>query len=66
MASASELPKASTDRRHRLQTGRSCLESKRPLADVKTLAEWALGALGSTSPDLDVRRPSRSRTSIWS
>jgi ABC-2 type transport system ATP-binding protein len=37
--------------------GRVVLESTRPLADVKTLAEWALGR-GLDLPDLDVRRPS--------
>jgi ABC-2 type transport system ATP-binding protein len=33
------------------------LESARPLADVKAIAEWAL-ARGVDLPDLDVRRPS--------
>jgi ABC-2 type transport system ATP-binding protein len=37
--------------------GRVVLESTRPLSDVKTLAEWALGH-GLDLPDLDVRRPS--------
>ena len=36
---------------------RIVLESKRPLADVKLLADWALGR-GLDLPDLDVRRPS--------
>jgi ABC-2 type transport system ATP-binding protein len=36
---------------------RVVLESMQPLADVKTLAEWAL-ARGLDLPDLDVRRPS--------
>jgi ABC-2 type transport system ATP-binding protein len=36
---------------------RIVLESREPLADVKTLAEWALGQ-GLDLPDLDVRRPS--------
>jgi ABC-2 type transport system ATP-binding protein len=42
---------ASTD------NGRVVLESQRPLADVKALADWALGR-GLDLPDLDVRRPS--------
>jgi hypothetical protein len=33
------------------------LESRRPLADVKLLADWALER-GLELPDLDVRRPS--------
>jgi ABC-2 type transport system ATP-binding protein len=37
--------------------GRIVLESERPLADVKLLADWALGH-GLDLPDLDVRRPS--------
>ncbi len=37
--------------------GRVVVESKRPLVDVKTLADWALGR-GIDLPDLDVRRPS--------
>ena len=37
--------------------GRVVLESRRPLADVKVLADWAL-ARGLDLPDLDVRRPS--------
>jgi ABC-2 type transport system ATP-binding protein len=37
--------------------GRVVLESRAPLADVKTLAEWALER-GLDLPDLDVRRPS--------
>jgi ABC-2 type transport system ATP-binding protein len=37
--------------------GRIVLESERPLADVKLLADWALGR-GLDLPDLDVRRPS--------
>jgi ABC-2 type transport system ATP-binding protein len=37
--------------------GRVVVESERPLADVKTLADWAL-ARGIDLPDLDVRRPS--------
>jgi ABC-2 type transport system ATP-binding protein len=37
--------------------GRVVLESRRPLADVKTLADWAHGR-GLELPDLDVRRPS--------
>ena len=37
--------------------GRVVVESMRPLADVKTLADWAT-ARGIDLPDLDVRRPS--------
>jgi ABC-2 type transport system ATP-binding protein len=37
--------------------GRARVESMHPLADVKTLADWAL-ARGVDLPDLDVRRPS--------
>ena len=37
--------------------GRIALESRRPLADVKTLAEWALER-GLDLADLEVRRPS--------
>jgi ABC-2 type transport system ATP-binding protein len=37
--------------------GRIVLETERPLADVKLLADWALGR-GLDLPDLDVRRPS--------
>jgi len=37
--------------------GRVVIESERLLADVKTLADWAL-ARGLDLPDLDVRRPS--------
>jgi len=37
--------------------GRVVLESRRPLADVKALADWALER-GLDLPDLDVRRPS--------
>ncbi|MGH2998761.1 MAG: ABC transporter ATP-binding protein, partial [Gaiellaceae bacterium] len=37
--------------------GRVVVESERPLVDVKTLADWALGR-GIDLPDLDVRRPS--------
>ena len=37
--------------------GRVVLETRRPLADVNTLAEWALER-GIDLPDLDVRRPS--------
>jgi ABC-2 type transport system ATP-binding protein len=39
------------------QNGRVAVESERPLADVKALADWALGR-GLDLPDLDVRRPS--------
>ncbi len=37
--------------------GRTVIESPRPLADLKTLADWGL-ARGLDLPDLDVRRPS--------
>ena len=37
--------------------GRVVLDSKRPIADVKAIADWAL-ARGIDLPDLDVRRPS--------
>jgi ABC-2 type transport system ATP-binding protein len=37
--------------------GRVRVETRQPLADVKTLADWAL-ARGVDLPDLDVRRPS--------
>ena len=37
--------------------GRVLIESRQPLADVKTLADWALER-GLDLPDLDVRRPS--------
>ena len=37
--------------------GRVSVESDKPLADVKALADWAL-ARGLDLPDLDVRRPS--------
>jgi ABC-2 type transport system ATP-binding protein len=39
------------------QNGRVAIESERPLADLKELADWAL-ARGLELPDLDVRRPS--------
>jgi len=39
------------------QNGRVAVESKRPLADLKELADWALGR-GIELADLDVRRPS--------
>jgi ABC-2 type transport system ATP-binding protein len=39
------------------QNGRVAIESEQPLADVKALADWALGR-GLDLPDLDVRRPS--------
>jgi ABC-2 type transport system ATP-binding protein len=39
------------------QNGRVAVESERPLADLKELADWAL-ARGLELPDLDVRRPS--------
>jgi ABC-2 type transport system ATP-binding protein len=39
------------------QNGRVAIESERPLADLKELADWAL-ARGVDLPDLDVRQPS--------
>ncbi len=39
------------------QNGRVAIESERPLADLKELADWAL-ARGLELPDLDVRQPS--------
>jgi ABC-2 type transport system ATP-binding protein len=39
------------------QDRRVAVESANPLADVKTLADWALGR-GLDLPDLDVRKPS--------
>jgi ABC-2 type transport system ATP-binding protein len=39
------------------QDGRVAVETERPLADVKALADWAFGR-GLDLPDLDVRRPS--------
>jgi ABC-2 type transport system ATP-binding protein len=39
------------------EDGRVILESSQPLADVRALADWALGC-GLDLPDLDVRRPS--------
>jgi ABC-2 type transport system ATP-binding protein len=39
------------------QNGRVAIESERPLADLKALADWAL-ARGLELPDLDVRQPS--------
>jgi ABC-2 type transport system ATP-binding protein len=54
-ASAGELP---AELRARLADadGRITLTTERPLVDVRTLAEWALGR-GLDLPDLDVRRP---------
>lgn len=37
--------------------GRAVIESDAPLADMRTLSDWALGR-GLDLPDLDVRRPS--------
>lgn len=39
------------------ENGRITVESKDPLADVKTVADWALAG-GLDLPDFDVRRPS--------
>ena len=44
-------------REARAADGRIVLETGRPLADLKVLADWALGR-GLELPDLDVRRPS--------
>src|SRR6266478_8317275 len=49
---ATDLPLRAT-----IADGRARVESARPLADVKALADWAL-ARGADLPDLDVRRPS--------
>ena len=49
---AADLPLRAT-----IADGRARVESARPLADVKTLADWALSR-GADLPDLDVRRPS--------
>jgi len=43
--------------RAHVDNGRVAVESQRPLADVKALADWALDR-GIDLPDLDVRRPS--------
>ncbi|MGH3009425.1 MAG: ABC transporter ATP-binding protein [Gaiellaceae bacterium] len=53
--SARELP---AELRERLagEDGHVTLTTARPLVDVRTLAEWALGR-GLDLPDLDVRRP---------
>jgi ABC-2 type transport system ATP-binding protein len=45
------------------QNGRVAVESERPLADVKALADWAFGR-GLDLPDLDVRRPSLEDVSL--
>ena len=54
---ADGLPEALRGLVRSAANGRVTLESRRPLADVKTLAEWALER-GLDLPDLDVRRPS--------
>jgi ABC-2 type transport system ATP-binding protein len=51
---AADLP---TGLEARLADGHVVLETRRPLRDVKTLADWALQR-GLDLPDLDVRRPS--------
>jgi ABC-2 type transport system ATP-binding protein len=51
------LPEALRRNARSATDGRVVLESREPLADVKALAEWALGR-GLDLPDLDVRRPS--------
>src|SRR5581483_5037662 len=53
----SDLPAGLRDVARSAPDGRVTLESRRPLADVKTLADWAL-ARDVDLPDLDVRRPS--------
>jgi ABC-2 type transport system ATP-binding protein len=52
-----DLPAALVRLAARSEDGRVMLESRRPLADVKLLADWALER-GLELPDLDVRRPS--------
>jgi ABC-2 type transport system ATP-binding protein len=54
---ADGLPETLRAHVHSGADGRIVLESSRPLADVKALAEWALDR-GLDLPDLDVRRPS--------
>jgi ABC-2 type transport system ATP-binding protein len=51
------LPEALGRHARSATDGRVALESREPLADVKTLAEWVLDR-GLDLPDLDVRRPS--------
>jgi ABC-2 type transport system ATP-binding protein len=51
------LPEALREHVRSASEGRVVLESREPLADVRALAEWALGR-GLDLPDLDVRRPS--------
>ena len=51
------LPEALRAHVRTASDARVVLESRDPLADVKALAEWALGR-GLDLPDLDVRRPS--------
>jgi ABC-2 type transport system ATP-binding protein len=55
--SAADLPPALGALVASAADGRVVLESATPLADVKALADWALGR-GIDLPDLDVRRPS--------
>jgi ABC-2 type transport system ATP-binding protein len=54
---ADALPDAFKERVRSATDGRVVLESRRPLRDVKALADWALER-GLDLPDLDVRRPS--------
>jgi ABC-2 type transport system ATP-binding protein len=54
---ANGLPDALRSLVRSASDGRVVLESRNPLADVKTLADWALER-GVELPDLDVRRPS--------
>jgi ABC-2 type transport system ATP-binding protein len=55
--SALDLPEVLVRLTARSADGRVVLESRRPLADIKLLADWALER-GLELPDLDVRRPS--------
>jgi ABC-2 type transport system ATP-binding protein len=57
LVSALDLPEVLVRLAARSADGRVVLESRRPLADVKLLADWALER-GLELPDLDVRRTS--------
>jgi ABC-2 type transport system ATP-binding protein len=54
---ATELPPRLLELAASRSDGKIVLETREPLADVKALADWALGR-GLDLPDLDVRRPS--------
>ena len=56
-ASAEALPDSLRQLVKTTANGRVVLESRRPLQDVKTLADWAIER-GYDLPDLDLRRPS--------